>query len=159
MYNESPYEEYMRSVLGYMPNNMYCSTDCCMMPESEDCARQNAECEMLYPDIYRRVYPLVCRECQNVSMPMTSQMLEQMTDNVLKVIEIELKIEVKNVRQEDRQQGRRNDFLRDLIQILILREIIGGGGFPIRPRPPRPPFPGPGPRPPFPGGPMRPREF
>lgn len=62
---------------------------------------------------------------------------------------------------EDRQVGARNNFLRDLIRILILKEIIGGGN---RPRPPMPPHP---PRPPFPGGsggrppfpPPRPREF
>ena len=54
----------------------------------------------------------------------------------------------------------RNNTVRDLIRILILRELLGGGNFPQPPRPPRPPFPGGpggGPRPPFP--PPRPREF
>jgi len=48
--------------------------------------------------------------------------------------------------------------LRDLIRILILNRLLGGGRFPERP--PRPPFPGPGRppvRPPFPG-PMQPRQ-
>ena len=84
-----------------------------------------------------------------------------MTENVYKSIEIDLKIETKNVsKQEDRQVGTNNNFLRDLIRILILQKIIGGGHrSPMPPRPPRPPFPGgpnPGPRPPrppFPGGP------
>ena len=44
-----------------------------------------------------------------------------------------------------------------MIQILIIRELLR------RPRPARPPFPGPGGRPPFPGGPgrppFRPREY
>lgn len=64
-----------------------------------------------------------------------------------------------NKQQENRGEDRqfRNRNLRDLIQILIIRELLGRPGFPIgRPpfpphRPPmRPPFPGgPGPRPPF----------
>lgn len=64
-----------------------------------------------------------------------------------------------NKQQENRGKDRqfRNRNLRDLIQILIIRELLGRPGFPIgRPpfpphRPPmRPPFPGgPGPRPPF----------
>lgn len=57
-------------------------------------------------------------------------------------------------RGEDRQFRNRN--LRDLIQILLIRELLGRPGFPGHrppfPRPPRPPFPcgpGPGPRPPI----------
>lgn len=55
-------------------------------------------------------------------------------------------------RGEDRQFRNRN--LRDLIQILLIRELLGRPGFhghrPPFPRPPRPPFPGgPGPRPPI----------
>ena len=66
----------------------------------------------------------------------------------------------RNTEVENRQIRRRNPFLRDLIRILILQRLLGGGFFPgrppFRPRPPmRPPFPGgPGggmPRPPRPG--------
>jgi len=49
-------------------------------------------------------------------------------------------------RGEDRQFRNRN--LRDLIQILLIRELLGRPGIPYQ----RPPFPRP-PRPPFPGGP------
>lgn len=62
--------------------------------------------------------------------------------------------------QENRQFGRRNNILRDLIKILILNRLLGGGvRSPRPPHRPRPPFPGgPGhnprpPRPQFPGGP------
>lgn len=53
---------------------------------------------------------------------------------------------------------RRNNTLRDLIKILILNQLLGGGR-PHRPNPPRPPFPGnPGPRPgPGPRPPIQPR--
>lgn len=58
----------------------------------------------------------------------------------------------KNSEVENRQIRPNNPFLRDLIRILILNRLLGGGflqGRPPRPRPPmRPPFPG-GPRPPM----------
>ena len=65
---------------------------------------------------------------------------------------------IKENRGEDRQFRNRN--LRDLIQILIIRELLRRRR---RPMPGRPPFPGG--RPPFPGGPgmgrppMMPREY
>lgn len=53
---------------------------------------------------------------------------------------------------ENRQIKQNNPFLRDLIRILILNRLLGGGFFPGRPPrvmpPMRPPFPG-GPRPPM----------
>src|SRR5574344_755159 len=55
-----------------------------------------------------------------------------------------------NLEPENRQIRPNNQFLKDLIRILILNRLLGGF-FPGRP-PIRPPFPGPG-RPPFPGGP------
>lgn len=150
MYNETSYEEYMRSVLGYRPNfdtqNLYSTNDYYIMPNNIKV--QNNQCEELYPEIYYRVYPLVCQECQQNNVQLTQETLEAMTDKIYKAIEIDLKIETKNVRQDDRQVNSRNNFLRDLIKVLILREIIGGGN--AGPRPPRPPQ---GPRPPFPGGP------
>lgn len=166
MYNETSYEEYMRSVLGYRPTfneqELYDTNDYYITPMNNMNLQDNS-CDELYPEIYHKIYPLICKECRNVNMPVNNDTLERITDNVMKSIEIDLKIETKNVRQqEDRQTGRRNDTLRDLVRILILRELFGGGNFPNRPRPPRPPFPGgpgPGPRPPFPGGPIRPRDF
>ena len=52
---------------------------------------------------------------------------------------------------ENRQRRPNNPFLRDLIRILILNRLLGGGFFPGRPPHPRPPM-----RPPFPGGPRPP---
>ena len=180
MYNTS-YEEYMRTVLGYMPNCMqdtFNTNDYYIMQTNNNMCNNNCmnDCNLddLYPDMYKRVYPLVCKECNTNTMPITQESLEQMTDNVLSQIEIDLKIQTNakvetrkedikvtnsrqqetNIRQEDRAP-RRNYILRDLIKILILNELINRGRFPGN----RPPFPGgpmrppmPGPRPPFPGG-------
>lgn len=75
----------------------------------------------------------------------------------------------KQTKPENRESRQFGSGLRDLIKILILRELLGrpGGNRPPQPPPPRPPFPGPGGpgpgRPPFPGpgmpggpGPVRP---
>ncbi len=66
----------------------------------------------------------------------------------------ELKNQDKNENRdfkETRQPRPNNPLLRDLIRILILNQLFGGGFFPGRP-PIRPPFPGPG----TPGRPPRP---
>ena len=164
MYNNISYEEYMQQVLGYTPRNMqdtFSTNDYYIMQTNNTIEMNNPNVEELYPDIFKKLYPLVCNECSKNTMPITNEILEQMTDNVFNAIDVDLKIETNvkidtrkdNLRQgEDRQQRRRNNTLRDLIKILILNQILGG--FPIRPPfPGRPPMP---PRPPFPGGP-RPR--
>lgn len=164
MYNNISYEEYMQQVLGYTPRNMqdtFSTNDYYIMQTNNTIEMNNPNVEELYPDIFKKLYPLVCNECSKNTMPITNEILEQMTDNVFNAIDVDLKIETNvkidtrkdNSRQgEDRQQRRRNNTLRDLIKILILNQILGG--FPIRPPfPGRPPMP---PRPPFPGGP-RPR--
>lgn len=156
MFNSS-YEQYMRTVLGYSPSSMqdtFANNDYYLIQTNDSCMN---ECNLddLFPDTYKKVYPLVCNECNVNTMPMTHEILEQMTDNVLRKIEIDLKIntnvkietrkdDVKNpnVRQQDinvRSEDRvaRNDYLRDLIRILILRELIDRGRFPQRPPFPR----------------------
>ena len=110
MYDETAYEEYMRNVLGYMPTyrlvNVF-NNDYYIMQTRNDVVMENNKYEELYPDIYRKLYPLVCNECRNVTTQITNDTLEKMTENVYKAIEIDLKIETKNVRQEDRQVSRK----------------------------------------------------
>lgn len=178
MYNQS-YEDYMRSVLGYQGNygdntyqaNMYNTYD--VMQESN--YRNEQEVENMYPEIYRIVYPMVCKACDNVSGPITEEVVETMTNNIFMSVETQesVKVNVKvenrngdvknpNARQEkELQETRQNNFLlRDLIRILLLRELLrrNQGGRP----PMRPPFGGgpgmPGPRPPM-RPPIRPRDF
>lgn len=218
------YEDYMRSVLGYPIENR----DTYVMNNANEEAsynytqnRSNKEIEEMYPEIYKRVNPVVCEVCDKCNMPLTRDLLENMTDEVFRRIDVGKEFSVKinidnrifekeivdNAKQmnsnnvnvasrsginsnnvnitnrsginsntttnniqtnsrvnssepmnaskgeiQNRQQRQNNPFLRDLIQILILNRILGGGIFFPPVRPPRPPFPGPG-RPPFPGGP------
>ena len=155
--NDSIYEEYMRSVLGYQPMNAYN-----MNYDNWEMSNMNAmntiqmqELEKCYPDIYRIVYPMIQRACSQNTRPITRELIDSMTDEIYFTLEDKEMIENRNKEEktEDRQI-RRNTNLNDLIRILILRELLGRPGFPggrpPQPRPPRPPM-----RPPM--GPPRPQ--
>lgn len=173
--NYQNYEEYMRSVLGYTPypernytytdaqEDLYAYTD--EIPAME----QTQDLTPLYPEIYKIIYPMVCKVCNiNTNRELTKELLEQMTDEIYKNTEPEEEEEctrkepplkngdVRNPNAKEpevkaRETIQQNFLLRDLIRILILKEW----GRPGRP-PFRPPFP-PGGRPPMgPGGPGMP---
>lgn len=175
--NYQNYEEYMRSVLGYSPSpysernytytdsqeDMYSYTD--EMPIMQ---QQTQDLTAFYPEIYKIIYPMVCKVCNiNINRELTKELLEQMTDEIYKNVEPEEECPRKepeplkngdvrnpNAKEPEMSQSetrQTNFLLRDLIRILILREF----GRPGRP-PMRPPFP-PGGRPPMgPGGPGMP---
>lgn len=165
------YEEYMRSVLGYnqIPNNIYTNTYDNYYYDSDYINNQNRNSqveviETMYPEIYRIVYPMVCRVCmQNSQRELTMDLINNMVDEVFINIEpaerqnqtantqrpILKNGDVRNpnakepeVRGETRQQ---NYMLRDLIQILILRELLRRRNQ----RPPMPPTRPPRPMPPI----------
>lgn len=164
--NDSIYEEYMRSVLGYQPMNNYNTYDMNYdnweMPNMTTMSNvQMQELENCYPEIYRIVYPMIQKACSQNTRPITRELIDSMTDEIYFAIE-DREIEenrgkdektAKSTTQvtENRQTIIRNTRLNDLIRILILRELLGRPGFPGFPgvRPPRPPM-----RPPRP--PMRP---
>ena len=161
------YEDYMRSVLGYNTGNIYANT---YNPRNDfyyDMSNMDADYIMpeendysdLYPEIYKLMYPMVCKVCtDNSYREITKDLLEKMTDEIYLNFEAEdrqpqnMRTPLKNgdVRNpnakepETRQETRQGNYLlRDLIRILILREMSR------RRRPNRPPFPPPG-RPPMP---------
>ncbi len=176
--NYQNYEEYMRSVLGYSP---YVGNDYTYTDEQEDIYNysndvmpigQMQDLTPFYPEIYKLIYPMVCKACNtNSNRELTKDLLNQMTDEIYNNVEPEqeeqscirnqpplkngdvinpnAKEEVKTQTKETRQT---NFLLRDLIKILLLREW----GRPGRP-PMRPPFPPSG-RPPMgPVGPSMPQ--
>ena len=128
---------------------------------------------------------MVSKRCENVRADLSNEELEKMTDEIYFALEsknetqlnINLKNDVRtsssvNARKADvsatesPKRGTRqfNSGLRDLVKILLIRELLNRPRpFPPRPpvRPPMPPGPGPPMRPPFgPGGrPPFPREF
>lgn len=177
MYQET-YEDYIRSILGY-PNYTYQNqTMNCNMTNNE----QNEVLEACYPEIYKVVYPMICKACDTNTRPVTPALIDELTNEIYVSIESDNEINVninltneigntinnrstttnktntskpENVREtrgEDRQF--RNRGLQDLIRILLIRELLGRPGNPGH-RPPMPPHGRPPMRPPFPppGGP------
>ena len=148
------YEDYMQTVLGYSYG-----PDTYREAEMYNAVQTNSnlqEINKLYPEIYGIVYPVVQKVCSRRNMStVTEEMISEMVEEVYSVIEPGDDIveqgeaplkngDVRNPRaKETRQQtqsGRRNNrLLRDLIRILILRELLQGGRpgfFPGRPRVP-----------------------
>ncbi|MGN1300500.1 MAG: hypothetical protein ACI4VC_04065 [Clostridia bacterium] len=158
------YEDYMRNTLNYSGMgspmgmqgtscpNMNCQ-NMCITPYSNMSSNQmmwqdsSCDLERMYPDSYRVVYPMVVSTCRNVSMPVTEDMIDRMTDDIYDRavadgrinVDISVELETKeDSKEEDRQminrpprRRRRNRFFRDLIRILLLRELIGRRpGFP-----------------------------
>lgn len=168
------YEDYMRTVLGYPVERRQEYIPIEQNYNFETRLTNTKELESCYPEIYRIVNPIVCEVCNKYNGNYTKENIDMMVNEVYKKVnlnnEINIKINLDNRIQEkeinrnsiskknnenDRQVRQNNPFLNDLIRILLLNQILGGGGFfpgrPPRPRPPvRPPMPPI--RPPFPGG-------
>lgn len=122
------YNDYMRNVLGCSHNNPtpYQSYN---------------DLESMYPDTYRVIYPMVVSACNGVAMPISEEMLDRMTDDIYDRAELDSRININMnmtgspVRSNNSRQfsgtGRRprprprNRFLRDLIRILLLRQLLG----------------------------------
>lgn len=207
MYNET-YDDYIRSILGYPPmrsyedniqdyrnqNMNYNMTS--NMNTNYMSATSDTDLESCYPEIYKIVYPMVCKKCDSVQMPVTNDDIQNMTDEIYYALEarndvkinINLTNEIKGTStintnmtratdkkpevriseksSENRETRQINRGLRDLIQILLIRELLRRfrrkPGMPGRPPMPRPPMPGPRPpmRPGFgTGGTMFNRDF
>ncbi|MBQ2938275.1 MAG: hypothetical protein IJE05_05315 [Clostridia bacterium] len=152
MYNES-YDNYMRGILGYTNlDDEYRNNAFYNMP-NQDMYSSSDDLERMYPEVYRVVYPMVCSACDRIQFPNTTiseDMVTRMTDDIYDRVESDGRINIEvnvttevresNDRQipnETRQRRPRNRFLRDLIRILLLRELLRRR----RRFPGRPPFP------------------
>lgn len=145
--NYQDYDEYMRNLMGY-PNMRASMSPSMSMPSFSNMETYSDDLERMYPEVYRVVYPMVCFACDNIRTPVTEEMVDMMTDDIYDRVEadgrinIDISVEVRNEqsnnedRQENRQRRprRRNRFLRDLIRILLLRELVRRRRrFPMRP--------------------------
>ena len=159
----------------------------------------NMDLESCYPEIYKIVYPMVQKKCDSVGTSVSNDDIQNMTNeiyfalegraevqlninlgnevrksettnsNMTKISEKQPSVKISETSSEKRETRQINTGLRDLIQILLIRELLRRrrpGERPGRPPMPRPPMPGPRPpmRPPFrpgfgPGGPMFNRDF
>ena len=83
MYYQS-YEDYMRDVLGYPRDNQFSTYNYNIQP-----IRRNTEIERLYPEIYRTVYPMVCKACKQYNGELTEEFIECLTNEVYSNLETE----------------------------------------------------------------------
>ena len=139
---EDTYEEYIRSILGYPSQNMYVNS----MPNayvSSNVAFANREIEKYYPEIYNELYPKIKNECNSLKATPTEEQIDKMIDQIYNDFENSRsqKVNATTLKQENREENRNsrnNSVLRDLIKILILRELLGNSRPPMSN--PRPPF-------------------
>ncbi|MDE5830483.1 MAG: hypothetical protein K2H53_02090 [Clostridia bacterium] len=150
MYNS--YEEYMQSVLGMnIPNTYMQSNNSNYYQESRVQETSIPEVNKLYPEIYGIIYPMVQKVCSRRSVDMINEsQINEMVEEVYNWIEPGDDIlqgkdngstprsgDVKNPRvKEPRRPNNNNFLLRDLIRILIIRELLQGGRPGGMPRPP-----------------------
>ena len=105
------YEDYIRSILGYpVQNNMGCSvaynsdqTNTYSNANIENLTstpRYSNEILDLYPEIYKIINPMVCKICEANTKPITSELIEQMTDEIYLNLESDTNIddEIINIR-------------------------------------------------------------
>ena len=208
MYNET-YDDYIRSILGYPTRNQFEQYN--QEPQEYQSYQEyrnptfntninisgnNVELENSYPEIYKIVYPMVAKKCENMrGENITKDEIENMTDeiyyalesrnetqvninltndvngirkannsnssvstNITKVDNRKTDVKVSEVTGTNSEKRQINGGLRDLIQILLIRELLNRRRPPFRQPMPNPPGPGPRPpmRPPFGPGPGRP---
>ncbi len=174
MYDKN-YEDYMRMTLGYNSLDDYnMFQDDYNMYENS-----NNDLEQLYPEVYKIMYPMICKACMDVRGPITDDLLTEITNEIYFNFEDDNALDKENRNEQTkgniknnstyskntdepvREDRAQNYLLKDLIRILVLRELLNGSrpGFrpPLRPQPVppgRPPMGMPPNRPP-----MRPRMY
>lgn len=177
MHNET-YDDYIRSILGYPSLSPYENNiQDYRNPTLDMNTASDIDLESCYPEIYRIVYPMITKKCDNIRMPITNDDIENMTDEIYyaleerdevrstttstntnrtKIPDKKPEVKISEASSEKRETRQFNRNLRDLIQILLIRELLRRRRRPGRPpMPPRPPM-----RPPFgPGGPQFNRQF
>ena len=102
MYN-NPYEEYMRNSLGYnqipMANMNYMN----MVPEMYE-TEDNFMCnkvsvEDMYPEVYKIVYPMICKACMAINENITEDLVSRITN------EVYMNVEYMGIVNEDRSSS------------------------------------------------------
>lgn len=129
------YEEYMQNVLGMNVPNTYNVQDSMnyYQPRNQNVNLQ--EVNRLYPEIYRMVYPMVQKACGQRSVSVLNEVqINEIVEEVYNAIEprdeVSSEVEntrngdVKNPRAKETRRPNNNYLLRDLIRILIIRELL-----------------------------------
>lgn len=128
------YMPYMNSYMQMMDMPNYCY-QMAGMPEKQ--------LESMYPKVYITIFPVVQHHCDMMDMKYgmmhipTCEQLDSMTESIVKIVVPDVEV---IITQEEREGERQLEFggrrlLRDLVTILLLRELIqrrspyGYGGY------------------------------
>lgn len=141
MYNEN-YEDYIRNILGY-PTQQPIYSQNNFMPNNT--IKENLELEKYYPEIYKKIYPMIKKVCTEMKENLTKENLEKIAEEIYLSFENEEnRNATSKARPESREENRSKNTLtlKDLIKILIIREILGNSKPPMKPpiMNPMPPF-------------------
>lgn len=147
--NYSNYDEYLRSMFGYPDMRMGTGSG---MFSCNNFNSQFDDLERMYPETYRIIYPMVCSSCDSISMsmPISEANIDSMVDNIYDRVvadgrislEYSSELESRDSKEDNKESRqninvrprRPNRFLRDLIRILLLRELLRRRPrFPFRP--------------------------
>ena len=141
MYNET-YQEYIRSILGYPTTKNFENTYNYSYMQND-----NIDIEKYYPEIYKLINPMICKKCNENNLPITKELIENMTNDIYFAIESDNQINInitlqnnlkqtnsigkpiiKQTNNEEKESSNqrviKNPTLRDLIKILIINAII-----------------------------------
>ncbi len=128
------YEEYMKEILEYNVNQM--QEKCCIIEQNSNMINTyNNEIEEFYPEIYKIIYPMICKACMNINTNVNIEIVNKITEEIYINFEsTEISEEMNNVRRYNNQRIKqdynnqyRNSLLRDLIKILVIRELFSPG--------------------------------
>lgn len=145
------YDNYMRNSFGY-PNMNYPNIYMDNQMPYQNMYQTNDDLERLYPDTYRVIYPMITSASNMLSFntAITEDVIDKITDDIYDRAEadgrlmLENNMKIANVENENSKNNSedvrqiiprsRNKTLRDLIKILLLRELsIRRRRFPFRP--------------------------
>ena len=155
--NNYSYEEYMNNLLG---NNIYNQrkinvNSVELYDDNTYNSQENSELEKCYPDIYKIIYPMICKRCLYINEEITEELVERITNEIYEAVECdETPYETRDVSKQVKarynnsirnnrnanfmpknkennerivEKRQRNFLLNDLIKIFVLRELIGTG--------------------------------
>ena len=154
------YRDYMQNLLGSnFPNyqntydNSFIDTGYFYNPANSNYynnqpqINRSVDLESLYPESYKIIYPMVQKACSQISGLIDEDLLDNITNDIYNNLEgeniINLNINIENTKNETTDSNNSsntrsssskqiNNPIRDLIKILLIRELLR------RPRPNRP---------------------
>lgn len=87
-------------------------------PESIDKSYENLE--MMYPDTYKIIYPMVCSACNMIKGPITMEIIISITNDIYTKLGNNIEMDM-NFTPDCR---RPNNLLTDFISVLLIRELL-----------------------------------